>query len=125
MTRKEAIELLEDLIGFIEDNQGRDYDTAFRMAIEALTQDSSQDLISRQAALDVIDKRIVELSEDPIFRRKHAHIDLYGAKKLIRKIPSAETRYMGCTGCVHYDQQQTALICHDCKRYYRDMYKEL
>ena len=36
MTREEAIELLEDVIGCIEDNQGRDYDTAFRMAIEAL-----------------------------------------------------------------------------------------
>lgn len=31
---------------------------------------------------------------------------------------------MGCTGCVHYDQQQTAMICRDCKRYYKDMYKE-
>lgn len=31
---------------------------------------------------------------------------------------------MDCTGCVHYDQQQTALICHECKRYYKDMYKE-
>ena len=31
---------------------------------------------------------------------------------------------MGCIGCVHYDQQQTALICHDCKRYYRDMYED-
>ena len=30
---------------------------------------------------------------------------------------------MGCTGCIHYDQQQTSLICHDCKRYYKDMYK--
>lgn len=29
---------------------------------------------------------------------------------------------MGCTGCIHYDQQQTSLICRDCKRYYRDMY---
>jgi len=37
MTREQAIELLEDVIGFIEDNQGRDYDTAFRMAIEALS----------------------------------------------------------------------------------------
>lgn len=36
MTREEAIELLEDLDGAIEDNQGRDYDEAFRMAIEAL-----------------------------------------------------------------------------------------
>lgn len=31
---------------------------------------------------------------------------------------------MGCTGCVHYDQQQTTLICHECKRYHKDMYKE-
>lgn len=31
---------------------------------------------------------------------------------------------MGCTGCIHYDQQQTALICRDCKRYYRDMYED-
>lgn len=31
---------------------------------------------------------------------------------------------MGCTGCVHYDQQQTAMICRDCKRYYRDMYED-
>ena len=31
---------------------------------------------------------------------------------------------MGCTGCVHYDQQQISLICHDCKRYYKDMYEE-
>lgn len=29
-----------------------------------------------------------------------------------------------CTGCVHYDQQQTAPICYDCKRFYGDMYKE-
>ena len=36
MTRDEAIELLEDLDGAIEDNHGRDYDEAFRMAIEAL-----------------------------------------------------------------------------------------
>lgn len=29
-----------------------------------------------------------------------------------------------CNECVHYDQQQTAPICYDCKRSYRDMYKE-
>lgn len=39
MTKKEAIELLEDLYGAIEDNHGRDYDEAFRMAIEALQTD--------------------------------------------------------------------------------------
>lgn len=36
MTREEAIEILEDLDGYFSDNQGRDYDEAFRMAIEAL-----------------------------------------------------------------------------------------
>lgn len=31
--------------------------------------------------------------------------------------------WVGCTGCEHYDQQQTSLICHDCRRYYSDKYK--
>lgn len=42
----------------------------------------------------------------------------------IRSLPSEEPRYMGCHGCVHYDQQQTLLICRDCKRSYRDMYED-
>lgn len=37
MTKEEAIELLEDLDGAIEDNHGRDYDEAFRMAIKSLS----------------------------------------------------------------------------------------
>lgn len=36
MTTQEAIELLDNLIGMIEDNHNNDYDKAFRMAIEAL-----------------------------------------------------------------------------------------
>ena len=35
-----------------------------------------------------------------------------------------QTKQIGCTGCEHYDQQQTALICRDCKRYYKDMYED-
>lgn len=31
---------------------------------------------------------------------------------------------MGCTGCEHYNQQQTKLICHECKCYYSDKYKD-
>lgn len=46
------------------------------------------------------------------------------AEWLKEYFPSAEPRYTGCNGCVHYDQQQTALICRDCKRSYRDMYEE-
>lgn len=36
MTKEEAIELLDNLIGMIEDNQGNDYDAALKMAIAAL-----------------------------------------------------------------------------------------
>ena len=36
----------------------------------------------------------------------------------------SQTKQIGCTGCEHYDQQQTRLICHECKRYYKDMYED-
>lgn len=36
MTNKEAIELLDNLVGMVEDTHGNDYDEAFHMAIEAL-----------------------------------------------------------------------------------------
>lgn len=36
MTREEAIELLDNLVGMVEDNQNHDYDEALKMAIEAL-----------------------------------------------------------------------------------------
>ena len=38
MTREEAIDLLDNLIGMIEDNHNSDYDTALKMAIKALEQ---------------------------------------------------------------------------------------
>ena len=37
MTNKEAIELLRNLIGMVEDTHGNDYDEAFHMAIESLS----------------------------------------------------------------------------------------
>jgi hypothetical protein len=39
MTREEAIDLLDNLIGFVEDSRNSDYDTAFKMGIEALKQE--------------------------------------------------------------------------------------
>lgn len=69
MTKAEAIELLEDVIGAVEDNQGRDYDTAFRMAIKALTQDSAlsnrfcrtvKDLINKQDAIKTMCNAVCE-----------------------------------------------------------------
>ena len=39
MTREEAIDLLDNLIGMVEDNHKSDYDTALQMAIKALEQE--------------------------------------------------------------------------------------
>lgn len=38
MTNEEAINLLDNLIGMVEDNQNSDYDKALKMAIETLKQ---------------------------------------------------------------------------------------
>lgn len=39
MTREQAIDLLDNLIGFVEDSQGSDYDEALKLAIKALKQE--------------------------------------------------------------------------------------
>ena len=39
MDRQTAADLLDNLIGMVDDSQGNDYDTAFKMGIEALKAD--------------------------------------------------------------------------------------
>ena len=60
---------------------------------------SETDLISRQAAIDAIDKRVQFLKDDPVFRRKHGDIDLYGIKPIIRALPSAQQEIIHCKDC--------------------------
>lgn len=50
MTRETAINLLDNLIGMVEDNQGNDYDGAFKMAIRSL---KAWDKV--RASLDMLD----------------------------------------------------------------------
>lgn len=45
MTREEAIDLLDNLIGMVEDNHNSNYDTALQMAIKALEQEPILDKI--------------------------------------------------------------------------------
>ena len=54
MTKEEAITLLDDLIGMVEDNHNSDYDTALRMGIKAIECEPCNDAISRQAVLDCL-----------------------------------------------------------------------
>ena len=53
MTRNEAIDLLDNLIGMVDDNHDNDYDTAFKMAIQALEQEPCEDAISRDAVINL------------------------------------------------------------------------
>ena len=46
MTKDKAIELLDCLLGMIDDNQGNDYDEAFHMAIDALKEQPEPKWIS-------------------------------------------------------------------------------
>lgn len=66
MDRKEAADLLDNLIGMVEDSHGADYDTALKMGIEALSAQPDHsgdvngkvDLIDRRAAIDVLEERL-------------------------------------------------------------------
>lgn len=90
MTREEAIDLLDNLIGMVEDNQENDYDEALKMAIEALNVPDTNvgDTISRWAAIDAIDKYIGTF--DAIDRN---YLDgLRKAKSLLYNLPSAQRK---------------------------------
>ena len=79
MTREErekAIDLLDNLVGMVEDNQDNDYDFALKKGIEALKQDSVIDKIRAEIielrskqnvgvleCLDIIDKYKAESEE--------------------------------------------------------------
>lgn len=43
MNKETAIDLLDNLIGMVEDNQGSDYDTALKMGIQALKKEVHDD----------------------------------------------------------------------------------
>ena len=47
-------------------------------------------LLTESDVLKAVDKRIEELSKDPVFIRKNGQIDLYGIKKYLLAIPTAE-----------------------------------
>lgn len=52
--REKAIDLLDNLLGMVEDNQDNDYDKALKMGIESLRKEPCADAISRKAVLNTI-----------------------------------------------------------------------
>ena len=98
MKREEAIELLEDLYGEIEDNHGRDYDEAFRMAIEALSAEAIQ---LKQTDTLIIATALQYLIED---EERH-ELDRATAKKLKKQILK-----LGASMCADAAQINGSLI---------------
>lgn len=87
MDREKAADLLDNLIGMVEDNHGADYDTALKMGIEALSTSGDgpepvDDTISRQAAIDALN-RIGSLDTDA---------DMEYAKGIFERLPSAQPK---------------------------------
>ena len=108
MTREEAIDLLDNIIGFIEDNQGNDYDAAFKMAIEALKAEPCEDAISRQMAIDALDAACVKYNISPHYDDKRSDKekffdwwDMYKvlSMKILNNLPSVQTEIIRCRDC--------------------------
>lgn len=63
MNKQTAIDLLDNLLGMVEDNHESDYDTAIKMGIDALKSNtynalSALDCVARRAAIDRIESHI-------------------------------------------------------------------
>ena len=93
MDNAKAIDLLDNLIGMIDDNQNNDYDAAFRMAIDALKtqlyrEDATSDLISRRAAIEAIEHRLAE----PAYQHtgEDWYVGMNCAENEIYELPSAQ-----------------------------------
>lgn len=108
MDEQTAIDLLDNLLGMVEDNHGSDYDKAIHMGIDALkTQDMSGnmsgtqkplDCISRQAVIDAIQQHrkgvlgSYEYDEGVAFVYAVAHNHIID---VIKKLPSVQQEQRG------------------------------
>lgn len=113
MTREEAIGLLDNLIGFIEDNQNNDYDTAIKMAIKALEAEPCEDTISRKAAIDAADK-IIERDTSG----NNAVVNAMIAWSVyIGALPSAQAEIVRCGGCRYFEDLDLSGYCNNPETY--------
>jgi len=108
MNTEKAIDLLDNLIGMVDDNQENDYDSAFHMAIDALKAQSDGDTISRKATiLAMEDTNWYHINKDgqlvhganskegePLYKAK----DVY---TVLNTMPSAQPEIIRCRDCKH------------------------
>ena len=86
MTRTEAADLLDNLIGMVEDNQDSDYDEALKMAVKALKSDG--DTISRRDAVDALK---MDISIIPFAKaREYVQAAIETIYNRLEELPSAQ-----------------------------------
>lgn len=110
MSNQEAIALLRNLEDSLDaycelNEEGK---TAFRMAIEALSCSefpNSSDTISRQAAIDALDKRFDSIPMEQT-------TEILQLRKDLRELPSAQPEIIRCKDCKWYGRA-------DKRRFYR------
>lgn len=137
MNIDKAIDLLDNLIGMVEDNQDNDYDAAFRMAINALRAQADFDTISRKAAIDIERNATVDTNPSHFVAHQkftqfldNAEISSFGRWQWsngfntaltavgidLKKLPSAQPEIIRCGEC-NYFKSSTSIygecMCHD------------
>ena len=70
-------------------------------------------LLKESDVLRAVDKRIEELSKDPVFIRKNGQIDLYGIKKYLLAIPTAERPQGEWIPCKERLPKEYEVLCCD------------
>ena len=104
MTSAVAIDLIDNLIGMVDDNQGNDYDTALHMAIKALKAQTDTDTVRGGKAISVLGDTIKNISP-------------------LSLAPPDDDELMNCDGCKWKDTFRSG-FCAKCKRRYIEDYYE-
>ena len=81
---------------------------ALDMAIEALSQESSEDVISRQAAIDALDGEI-EITGRTNAEAVKGYVRL--VKDRLERLPSAQPEIIRCKDCKHYNGEDRDICC--------------
>ena len=112
MDKQTAIDLLDNLLGMIEDNHESDYDTAIKMGIDALQSNAPNvlsvlDCVERQAAVDAI-----RAKDD--YSNVAVALGLGKAITAICELPSVQPQQV--TGKLNPEQPEI-IRCEECRYY--------
>ena len=93
MTNQEAVELLDNLIGMVEDNQHNDYDEAFKMGIKALENQKTGHWIEMNINPDGTHN--IYCSNCNRYQKFKGHANSYNAKTKLKYCPNCGAKMEG------------------------------